>query len=116
MGRRSGGAKKLIPVVGHPYKKITTEKWSRQAQRQGKGQIIDHIFYWFSGDVYRTHHERDSELREIEQSQFDMHPRTCDIGHETTNDGRSIPGGPQFKTVQFERTLNKNSSKTRGSG
>ena len=39
-------------------------KWAGQAQRQGKGQIIDHIFYWFSEDVaVRTHRERDSELR-----------------------------------------------------
>jgi len=109
MGRRSGGAKTLIPVVGHPYKKITTEKWSRQAQRQGKGQIIDHVFYWFSGDVYRTHHERDSELREIELSEFDMRPRNCKILAEP------LPGGPQFKVVQFERTL-KSSSKSRASG
>lgn len=102
MGRRSGGRKTIIPVVGHPYKQTTSEHWARQAQRQGKGQIIDHVFYWFTGDVYRTHRERDTELREIERSQFDMRPRNCKILAEPL-----LPGGPQFKTVQFERTLKK---------
>ena len=101
MGRRSGGRKTIIPVVGHPSKFTTSAKWAGQAQRQGKGQIIDHIFYWFTGDVYRTHHERDTELREIERSQFEMRPRACRILAEP------LPGGPQFKTVQFERTLKK---------
>ena len=109
MGRRSGGRKTIIPVVGHPSKFTTSAKWAGQAQRQGKGQIIDSVFYWFTGDVYRTHHERDSELREIERSQFDMHPRACKILSEP------LPGGPQFKTVQFERTLKK-SVNTRASG
>ena len=115
MGRHSGGRKTIIPVVGHPYKTTTSEKWSRQAQRQGKGQIVDSVFCWFTGDVFYTHRERDSELREIELSEFEMRPRACDIGHEATNEGRSIPGGPQFKTVQFERTL-KTSAKTRAQG
>src|SRR5437867_2570238 len=110
MGRRSGGRKTIIPVVGHPSKFTTSIKWASQAQRQGKGQIIDSVFYWFTGDVFFTHRERDTELREIEQSDFDMRPEICDIG-----EGRWISGGPQFKTVQFERTL-KTSSKSRASG
>src|SRR5438094_6608200 len=110
MGRRSGVRKMIIPVVGHPHKQTTSEKWARQAQRQGKGQIVDSIFYWFSGDVFFTHRERDTELREIEQSDFDMRPEICDI-----SEGRWISGGPQFKTVQFERTLKK-SVNTRASG
>jgi len=101
MGRRSGGRKTIIPVVGHPSKFTTSAKWAGQAQRQGKGQIIDSVFYWFTGDVYRTHRERDSELREIELSEFEMRPRNCVILPEP------LPGGPQFKTVQFERTLKK---------
>jgi len=110
MGRRSGGRKTIIPVVGHPSKQTTSEKWAKQAQRQGKGQIIDHIFYWFTGDVYRTHHERDSELREIELSEFEMRPRACKILPEP------LPGGPQFKTVQFERTLKNRDREPRRAG
>ena len=110
MGRRSGGRKTIIPVVGHPSKFTTSIKWASQAQRQGKGQIIDSVFYWFTGDVNRTHHERDSELREIELSAFEMRPRACRILSEP------LPGGPQFKTVQFERTLKSSSKKPQPAG
>jgi len=111
MSRRSGGRKTIIPIVGHPSKFSTSEKWARDFQRRGKGVLVDHIFYWFPRDVaIHTHRERDAELREIERFQFDMHPRTCRILPEP------LPGGPQFKTVQFERTLKNRDREPRRAG
>src|SRR5436190_16681646 len=113
MGKRSGGRKTIIPVVGHPSKFTTSAKWASQAQRQGKGQIIDSVFYWFTGDVYRTHRERDSELREIEALAFERRIISCDIAHEHEDDVDIIPGGPQFPIIQLEPGFKKpeNSSK-----
>lgn len=59
MGRRSGGGKIIIPIVNHPGKSTTTEKWARQMVRRGKAVLIDSVCYWFTGDAFYTHLERD---------------------------------------------------------
>jgi hypothetical protein len=105
LSRRSGGSHTIIPVVGHPYKTSTSEKWARQAQRRGQGQIVDHVFYALSEGQVLQIVERD--IPEIENSQFEARPRACDLVHEHDDHAHGEYGGPVFKTFQFERILRR---------
>lgn len=100
MGRKSGGRKIIILVIGHPTKKTTSQKWARQAERRGKGQIIDSILYWHTGQALQTH--RDRELRQVEALRFEMGGKACDLTHEHSDDAEYVHGGPEFRTIQLE--------------
>ena len=61
MGRRSGGRKIIIPIIGHPHKFTTSDKWARQMRRRGKCTIVEGICYWFTGHAFHTHQDRDRD-------------------------------------------------------
>lgn len=50
---------RMVTVVGHVHKKLTTEHWARQYCRQGKGQMIEGVLHCFrsgvtDGSLYRV--------------------------------------------------------------
>ena len=63
-------------IVGCPHKSTTTLKWARQAERKGKGKIVDAILYWYADDLALfTHVERDQRTSPNDRSSVEWKHR-----------------------------------------
>ena len=98
MGKRSGGSKFLMPVVGHPHKSLTNKKSARQAERRGLGVIQNGVLYW---GYTREAWARRQELSDINRFEYGFGGRACDLEHEFYDKVDYVPYGPTMNTVQF---------------